>query len=150
MIRGIVRPALLAASGSEQEAGGLEPVAQHQKGWPYMSTAPSTVTAIQYTASPMAPLTANVAPTLADYWTAADLVYADNREGKGSDLAPPTSRGLTLLLDSGAVNSKWLSAHATHWAAVGRTRVVAPASPMRASPLETQTAGPYKTLVHPE
>jgi hypothetical protein len=57
----------------------------------------------------MAPLTANVAPTLADYWTAADLVYADNREGKGSDLAPPTSSGLTLLLDSGAVNSKWLS-----------------------------------------
>jgi hypothetical protein len=57
----------------------------------------------------MAPLTANVAPTLAEYWTAADLVYADNREGKGSDLAPPASSGLTLLLDSGAVNSKWLS-----------------------------------------
>ena len=48
-------------------------------------------------------------PTLAEYWTTADLVYTDNREGKGNDLPPPASSGLTLLLDSGAVNSKWLS-----------------------------------------
>jgi hypothetical protein len=46
---------------------------------------------------------------LTEYWTAADLVYTDNREGIGADLAPPASSDLTLLLDSGAVNPKWLA-----------------------------------------
>jgi hypothetical protein len=53
--------------------------------------------------------TTNVQPTLTEYWTASDVVYTDNSEGKGQDLAPPPSSGLTLVLDSGAVNPKWLS-----------------------------------------
>jgi hypothetical protein len=37
------------------------------------------------------------------------VVYSDNGEGKKVDLAPAKQTGLTLLLDSSAVNSSWLS-----------------------------------------
>jgi hypothetical protein len=48
-------------------------------------------------------------PTLLEFWNAANAVYGDNGEGQTADTAPPTSTGLTLLLDSGQINANWIS-----------------------------------------
>jgi len=52
-------------------------------------------------------------PSLQEYYTAANNVYADNAIGTQSGTAPPPSTGLTLLLDSRnaslAGNTNWLS-----------------------------------------
>jgi hypothetical protein len=74
-----------------------------------MSVGPIPVEGIKQATPAVHSLTTTVQPTLTEYWTAADLVYADDREGKGPDLAPPASSGLTLLLDSGTANPKWLA-----------------------------------------
>jgi hypothetical protein len=46
--------------------------------------------------------------SLLEYWTAANAVYFDNGEGVKPDTAPDPSTGLTLLLDSGQINAKWI------------------------------------------
>ena len=56
---------------------------------------------------------ASPSPSLQEYYTAANNVYADNAIGTQSGAAPPPSTGLTLLLDSRdpslTGNANWLS-----------------------------------------
>lgn len=48
-------------------------------------------------------------PTTLEFWNASEAVYTDDGEGIKSDSGPPASTGLTLLLDSGQINSQWIS-----------------------------------------
>jgi len=54
-------------------------------------------------------MTIPAVPTLQEFLTAADAVNRDNGRGVGPDLPPPSSAGLTLLMDSTAVNPAWLT-----------------------------------------